>query len=283
MQDPRLMEWLEAANLRYQAQELPAIHRPFKACSEYSVDFKQNVMLQSPVADAIFKWFYARSDYEAHLIGRLFSGVFYYDAYFWPLHIPISYGQNKIEPLACLQTMPEALKTQIRKNQQPLDLYFADCFDYGNAISEIATSVLFTNRAKTLLESADKELIGALTQLIVPRPNTKAILGLRMASEIFMKALLVQDMNLSEQDLKGLGHRIDVLAQKCFDVTEVDDFKTLANSSSVYPDIADRYQGAARQLSEVGEAVRVTQTIASSVMRRYTPHNMRATVLEFYN
>ncbi len=277
------MEWLQAANLRYQAQELPAIRRPFEACSEYSVEFKQNVMLQSELADAIFNWFYAHSDYDAHLIGRLFSGAFYYDAYFWPLHIPIGFGQYKIEPMACLQTMPEAVKSQIRKDQQPLDLYFADCFDYGYAISEISTSAQFTNRTKSLLENADKELIGALTQLTVPRPNTKAILGLRMASEIFMKALLVQEMNLSEPDLKGLGHRIDVLARKCFDATGIDDFKTLANSSNVYPDIADRYQGAARKLSEIGEAVRVTQAIASSVMRRYTPHNMRATVLKFYN
>jgi hypothetical protein len=282
MNQKELETWLEAKNFLYDAQEMPAIRRPFTALGDYSLEFKQTVLLRSTLADKMFDWFYARSDAQAHLILPLFTGAFYYGAYFWPLSIPLGYGKFRLEPINCLQTMTEVLKCHVRQDQRELDFYFADCLDYSYGLKSLLQDGMLTPKASSLMSSANAELVGSIAQLIIPRPNTKAILALSMASEIFMKALLVQEKSLTEQELKALGHKIPHIAEACRALVPEKVFQTLAMGEITFPDVSHRYNGKSFKLTEVWEAVRTTQAVAATVIRKYVDHGMRSTVIDFY-
>jgi hypothetical protein len=96
-----------------------------------------------------------------------------------------------------------------------------------------------------------------------------------MATEIFLKALLIQERGLSDQQLKRLSHRIEDIAEECFLVTKNPEFCAIAKAASVFPDVSDRYTGDERKLSEVWQAVCVAQAAATTVTRQYTDRDMR--------
>jgi hypothetical protein len=282
MKQKKLESWLESKNLLYQKQEMPAINRPFTALGDYSKEFNQTVLLRSTLADQVFDWFYARSDPKAHLIGTLFTGAFYFDVHFWPLSIPLGYGQFAVEPIKCLQSMPDALKDRVKQDQLELDLYFAECLDYAYGLDALLKDGMLTSKACNLMKSAHAELVGAISQLTVPKPNTKAILGLRMACEIFMKAVLVQEKSLNEDELKRLGHKISQLAKACFALVPAKVFHDLSIGDIVFPDIALRYDSTSYKLTEVWGALCATQSVAATVIRKYVDHGIRSKVIDLY-
>lgn len=201
---PQALEnWLYSANVRYRAEEIPPRDRPFKALSDFTRTFNCSLALDSPVAIAIFDWFRKHSQPGSHEVGALFTGAYHFDACFWPLHIPIGYGKLPINALDCLETMPLSLKEQISQSPQnlwELDRYWANCCDYAYGIDDVEKESKLCKRALAFLRNGHRELTGAIRQLISPPPNTKAILALGMASEIFMKALLIQERSLTDKE-----------------------------------------------------------------------------------
>ena len=99
-----------------------------------------------------------------------------------------------------------------------------------------------------------------------------------MASEIFLKALLIQERNLSDQQLIKLGHKIKDIADECFAVTHAPEFEAVASAANSFPEISDRYDGDERRLSEVWEALCIAQIAATAVIRRYTDRDMRSQI-----
>lgn len=282
MNPAKLDTWLVNVNRRYRDEEIPHKLRPFQACSDYSREFDCAFLFDSPLATNIFEWFRSRSEPEAHMLDSLHTGAFYFDAYFWPVNIPIIYGTFVLDMLECLSTMPENLKTDLQQNIQDFwrfAIYWADCYDYSYGLNDLEQNSKLSPRAMTFLLNADKELIGATSQLTTRRPNPKAILACRMACEIFLKAALIQELNPSKQQLKKLGHNIDALANACHEATSVDAFKEIASATEVFPDVSERYDGKDRPLSVVWNALAVAQFAASTVIRLYTDRNMRKNVL----
>jgi hypothetical protein len=279
MLDPEQLEaWLKSANDRYRREEMPPRGRPFQAMSDYTREFKCSVAFDSPLAKSVFDWFHANSQPGSHAVGALFTGAFYFDACFWPLYIPLGYGMFSLNALECLGTMPLPLKQQIEQSRQDLwhlAIYWADCCDYAYGIDDVRKQEKLNPKALSFIENADRELIGAIAQLNSARPNSKAILALRMATEIFLKALLIQEKNLTDQQLKKLSHRIEDIAEECFVATRVQEFRAIAKAASIFPDVSDRYTGDERKLSEVWRAVCVAQAAATTVTRRYTDRDMR--------
>jgi len=282
MIDQRTLEdWLNSTNARYRAEEIPPRHRPFRALSDFSREFKCSFMLDAPIAKSILDWFYKHSAPGSHAIGSMFTGAFYFDAYFWPLHIPIGYGTFSINAFDCLETMPEAVKQHLAKNQQDssnLTLYWVDCCDYAYGLEELQKANRLGSKALLFLNNGDRELRGAVTQLQSSRPNTKAILALRMACEIFLKALLIQEKNLTDSQLKNLSHKIKDIAGDCHSVTGAPEFHAVATAANVFPDVSERYDGDERKLSEVWNALCITQVAATAVVRYYTDRDMRSQV-----
>jgi hypothetical protein len=279
MIDPNVTEsWLGAANARYREKEIPPRHRPFKALSDFTREFNCSIDMASPTAKIIFEWFAAHSQPGSHAVGAMFTGAFYFDACFWPLYIPIGYGTFTLNALDCLETMPQPLKEQINQSQGDLwrlALYWADCCDYAYGIDDMGKEGKLSSKALTFVQNGDRELVGAIAQLVTPKPNTKAILALRMASEIFMKALLIQEKNLTEQQLRKLSHKIEDIAGECFAATGVREFEAVANAAGIFPGVSERYEGDEWKLSEVWKAICVAQIAATAVARQYTDRDMR--------
>jgi len=280
MIDPNALEtWLTSTNARYRADELPPRLRPFRALCDFSREFNCSILLDSPIANSIFDWFYKHSQPGSHAVGALFTGAFYFDACFWPLYIPIGYGTFSLSAMDCLETMPLSIKEHVSQSHQDLwnlALYWANCCDYAYGIDDISKQGKLNGKALVFIQNGDRELTGAIAQLISPRPNTKAILALRMACEIFLKTLLIQERNLTNQQLKKLSHKIEDIAAECFAITHAPAFEAIAKTKSAFPDVSDRYDGAESKLSEVWDALCITQIAASAVIRQYTDRDMRA-------
>jgi len=175
--------------------------------------------------------------------------------------------------------MPLSIKEHVSQSHQDLwnlALYWANCCDYAYGIDDISKQGKLNGKALVFIQNGDRELTGAIAQLISPRPNTKAILALRMACEIFLKTLLIQERNLTNQQLKKLSHKIEDIAAECFAITHAPEFEAIAKTKSAFPDVSDRYDGAESKLSEVWDALCITQIAASAVIRQYTDRDMRA-------
>jgi hypothetical protein len=281
MPDQQSLEtWLTLVNARYRQEEIPPGNRPWRALSDFSKEFKCSVLLDSPISTSIFDWFAANSKPGSQAVGSLFTGSFYFDACFWPLKIPMAWGTVALNPLDYLEAMPQTLKDQIMTSNNDylsLNLYWMNCCDYAYGIDEILKIKNISSTALTFIENGNRELIGAIAQLLIPHPNTKAILALRMASEIFMKALLIQENNLTDQQLKkNFSHKIEDIANKCFLITRSIDFQTVSKNVNIFPDVSDRYHGNESPLSDVWKAVCVTQIAVTAVTRWYSNRDMRS-------
>jgi hypothetical protein len=278
---PALDTWLRSANTRYRAEELAPRTRPFRALMDFAREFNCSLSFDSPVTKAIFDWFYKHSQPDSHAVGALFTGAFYFDACFWPLFIPIGYGTFSLNAVDCLETMPQSIKEQLTQSNQDLwklVYYWADCTDYAYGFDDILKQSSLNEESLAFIQNGDHELAGAIAQLVTPRPNAKAILALRMACEIFLKALLIEERKLTEQQLKKLGHNIENIAAECFAVTRSPEFDAVAKAKDAFPDVSDRYDGVERKLSEVWIALAITQVAAATVVRRYTDRDMRSQI-----
>ncbi len=273
-----LETWLTSTNDRYRQEGITPGNRPWRALSDFGKEFNCSFLLDSPIAKSIFDWFAAHSKPGSQAIEPLFTGAFYFDACFWSLSIPVGWGTFALSPFDALKTMPPLLQNQVNENnydRSQLILYWMNCCDYAYGIDEIEKQSSLSPKALTFIQNGERELIGAIAQLLIPYPNTKAILNLRMASEIFMKALLIQEKNLTDQELKKLGHRIVNIADKCFAITGLLEFKTVSQNASIFPDVQDRYDGNELPLSDVWKAVCITQIAATTVTRFYTNRDIR--------
>jgi hypothetical protein len=274
-----LETWLTSANIRYREEEIHPKGRPFRALSEFTQEFNCSISLNSPIAKMIFDWFTVNSQQGSHAIGSLFTGVFYFDTCFWPLSIPIGSGSFALTPFDSLETMPESLQNQVSESSNDysrLILHWIDCCDYAYGVDDIQKQGKLSPKALTFIQNGDRELIGAVAQLLIPRPNTKAILALRMASEIFMKALLIQEKNFTDQELqKKFSHRIVDIANECFTISGLPEFETVSQTAGIFPGVSDRYDGHEWQLSEVWKAMCITQIAATAVTRFYTSRDTR--------
>jgi hypothetical protein len=276
-----LHDWLQAANERYRDEHIPYRGRPFKALSEFTHEFNCSITMGSPTAKAIVDWFRAQSAPDSHAIGALFTGAFYFDAYFWPLHIPFGFGAFTINALDCLETMPQVIKDQLVKSNKDmwmLELHWADCYDYAFGIDDIEQGGKLNSKALKFVQNADKELAGAIAQLITPRPNPRAILALRMSIEIFLKALLIQEQNLSDQHLKRLSHKLEDIAGECFSATCRTEFSDIAKAVIGFPEVSERYDGQEKCLQEVWRAMLIAQATATAVIRKYTARDIRSEI-----
>lgn len=83
-------EWLTNLNTEFRAAGIEQRRRPWEAIRRYSEDFNTSVNFSSDVAKTIFKWFEANSKPGAHHVGSLYEAVYFYDAQFWVVSIPIT-------------------------------------------------------------------------------------------------------------------------------------------------------------------------------------------------
>jgi hypothetical protein len=271
--------WLIKANERYRTESIPPRRRPFEALLDYTRENNGAISFRSPACDRVFDWFQQRSLPEAHHIGALFTGSYFYDAYFWPVTIGVGWGQFTLDPLQALDTMPEPLKRDLVNDQEELRiylLYWADCVDYAYGLDDIRSLNRLSPRALSFVNNADKELRAAIAQVNTPRPNPRAMLSSRMAIEIFLKGLLVAKSGATDSGLRKLGHDLvracDALRDQGCNAAEIEIIKHLAHT---LPDVSDRYTGEDQDMRLVGNALTLCQVAATMVIRQLTDRDIR--------
>jgi len=242
-------DWLRDLNRQFRDADVHVRRRPFLALERYCKDFGViAIAFDTPPAKAIFDWFSANTNAKAHQMGPLFTGIFYYDSCFWPVDVFFGYGKCQVKVLDSLQTMPHSLKGELmsrRESAWPYVLTWANSIDYGYGIDDLAmllpAEAVF---ARSLLENADRELRAAVAQLLEHRPNSKAAMSCRMATEILLKAFLVLKAKLSEAQVRAFNHHLDKLLDKVREIDASHDVLKIEDEIAVFPAISDRYVGA---------------------------------------
>ena len=126
--------------------------------------------------------------------------------------------------------MPKAIKQGLQGSREDMGTYiayWANCMDYGYGQQDMEATLVLKPRAQQLFNAAHAELLGANSQLLETLPNVKAILGLRMATEIYLKAVLVQEKDLTAGQLMKISHKLEDAAIACGEATSMDEFKRL--------------------------------------------------------
>ena len=277
-----LLLWLEVANRRYGAEGIPHKGRPFQAMSDFARERNCTLAMNDPLTKRIFDWFYEHSPPGAHQVGSVYTGVHFYDTAFWPVYVPLIFGEVSVNALDCLETMPAPIKSALEGSRQDIWTYvihWVNCMDYGYGQMDLEGTARLRTRASKFLGAAHSELVGANAQLLDHRPNVKAILGMRMATEIFLKAVLVQERNLSDNQLMRISHKLEDAANACAEATKEQLFEEIGKRASLYPPVSARYGDTGWSKANVWQAATLTQLAGATVTRLYTERDMRASVM----
>ena len=281
-----LEDWLKRLNKELRAQGLAVGQRPFIAWMRYGQDFGvRGLSLNSDIAKEIFHWFKANTKPEAHQIGSLFTGVFYYDTCFWPVHIHISLGEGQLDTLSSLQDMPESVKGELMTNPNDAWSYavtWANTCDYAYGFDDMRKlQQAESSFGLSLLENARRELQTAVSQLLESRrPNSKAAMSCRMATEIFLKAFLVLKANLSEKEVVAFNHHLHESLARVRELYPDHELLAIESKISVFPTIKDRYTGRELSPETLWKMYCITLYVASFVTRSFVSRNALKQLLE---
>jgi hypothetical protein len=93
---PVLTEWLEEFNERMGREGVPHVGRPLRAWFQWCGESGATLGIDDPKAQEIFKWFEGRAPAGSLFIRPIFTGAFYFDAYFWPVIVPKFYAARML-------------------------------------------------------------------------------------------------------------------------------------------------------------------------------------------
>ncbi|MGA3053825.1 MAG: hypothetical protein ABSD63_06435 [Candidatus Korobacteraceae bacterium] len=273
-------DWLERFNQRMGEEGVHYSQRPFRAISEWTRLRNCSVSFPSPTASKVFNWFQARSAEGSHEVGSVFTGVFFFDSYFWPVYIPIAYGTPRLDALDWLHKMPEPVKQDLVANKEMLTEYvllWTDCLDYAYGFEDLMATDACSGFALELLLSADRSLRATVELLTQKnRPNSKAIETARMSTEMFLKAYLAAHAGLDpERAQNELGHKLLVAAEECLAVSSNREFELLRQAVNIYPPVKERYKGKKYSSLELWRSYSVAQTSAVIFIRSLTDRDSR--------
>ena len=281
-------EWFQTLNRKFREQDTDVRQRPFLALDSYCKDFNVKALaMNSAPAKAIFDWFYSNTKPEAHHIGSLFTGVYYYDTCFWPLDVFITYGSVTMDALASLQSMSASMKEAVMSVPNDAWSYiytWANSVDYAYGFDDMEKMLpAEAVYARSLLANADRELRAAIAQLLEHRPNAKASMSCRMATEIFLKVFLVLKAGKSETQIKAFSHSLDKLIDEIRKLDQEHDLLSIEGELSVFPAISDRYTGDELTLPSLWRTYLVSLHVAAAVIRSFTDRDIRSSVLAQQN
>jgi hypothetical protein len=245
-------DWLKACNERLSMAGVPHKSRPWRALLEWGKETgSQFELVGSPMADAVFQWFYDRSPAGAHLVGPAFSGAFFYDVAFWEVGIPMGYGRCRLDARDSLIGMPNKVQETLYRNAPQLNEYicvWTDCVDYAYGWLDLDVD----RRAgfgPQLLTSADGLLRTAATQLCQTPPAMQGMGSARLATELFLKAYLCYHGGLTpETARKTYGHNLERLLDSISACGTDREFEGWRQHLRRFPDISERYDGATYDL-----------------------------------
>lgn len=273
-------DWFQWVNREFREQDVAVGQRPFLALDRYCKDFRVRALpFDAPAAKAIFDWFSSNTKPESHHIGALFTGAFYYDASFWAVDIPIGYGRFKLDAPNSLRGMPHHVKQELMTHARDAWSYvqfWVDCLDYAYGFDDIQKDPACAPFGLALLENADRELRAAISQLLEHRPNPKAAMSARMATEMYLKAFLVQKSGFTEADVKKFNHRLRDIVRECARVASGHDIVKIENDLNVFPEIHERYTGTDVPAAALWRAYGLAQYCGAAFTRSFSDRDTRS-------
>ncbi len=271
-----LEEYLETLNEEFKQNHIEHKKRPFEFISRYSTAINKPINLSSDFAKYIFDWFEKRAKDGAYSIGSLYTSVYYYDAQFWELSIPIFFGTVELNLLESLKEMSASDKEKILKNdKQKLDYiaFWSDCLDYSMGFSELCQKTDINSFGKSLLLSANEELQSATNNLLSLPVQKRAILNCRTAVENSLKAYLALKRDLTEKEAKDFGHNLSKLLDETIKISSNEHLNILKDRLRMLPNIEARYREQTLTLLELWDGYVLAQYINSFVVRDFTGHH----------
>lgn len=289
---PILSAWLESFNQRMGREGVPHVGRPLRAWSEWCRETGESFEVDHPKAKQIFQWFESRSPADSLYLPSVFTGAFYFDAYFWPVHIPIMYGTQMLEGRDALSNMPPITKERLFGSTDDLENFkalWADCLDYGHGLRDLnlAREMLAAFAGvgvayfwQRLVVSGDRKLRSAVEDLCEQRPGANAMQSSREACEMSLKAFLARDDGLTEDDArKNFGHDLSKLLERILQITPNNQiFSEAKGKLNSFPNVGDRYAGKTYHDSDLWDAYKVAQAVAAEVIRAFTKRNTRGRI-----
>lgn len=280
------IEWLKKINQEFRDADIEPQKRPLEALRRYSIEFKTSVILSSSIAAEIFDYFESHSKPGAHHIGSLYESIYFFDADFWTVSIPISFGTVLLDAVESLQDMPETLKQDListPKTAWDFILFWADCLDYGMGISDLSKCNNLDPYGYQLLMAADQELRSAVSQLKENRPDSRVLLTCRMATEIFLKAYIALKIGLTEKEAKYLNHDLKKTFDRFLATSGYSELANLRDKLDIFPAIHDRYSELSYPLASLWNGFALAQSIGAVIVREMTGRNTTAQILSSNN
>jgi hypothetical protein len=275
---PVLSEWLESFNQRMGREAVPHIGRPMRAWSEWQQETGESFGFDHPKAKQIFQWFDSRSPAGSLCHPSVFTGAFYFDAYFWPVRIQITYSAQMLEPRDALSTMPPSTKERLYGSPDDLENFntlWADCLDYGYGLRELNLAGSPTDFWQCLAVSGDYKLRSAVKDLCEPG-GANAMQSSRESCEMFLKAFLARYDGLTEEDAKNpkkFGHDLSKLLVRILQIKPDQIFSEASGKLSSFPNVEDRYASRTYGGLDLWNAYKVAQAVAAEVIRTFTKRN----------
>lgn len=277
-------EWLKTINEEFRKADIHPRQRPFRAIEAFSRQFNCSVYIPSNTADMIFEWFKKNTPEGSQVIGALFRGVYYFDSVFWPVYIPIAYGQVQINAFSSLETMSEVFKKQIEADKMELWNYvllWVDCLDYAYGYDDLLHDSRFIGLAGNFMRSGNKELTAAVAMLLQHRPEAKAMESCRMGVEMFLKSIIVANLGWSEEQVKRkISHDLNIAVREVTTATNNDEIKKLGPEYAFFPEIDERYSGRDWKPIDLWRGYCLVQATATIFTRMYSDRDTRSQIVK---
>ncbi len=214
--------------------------------------------------------------------GPRFTGVFFFEDVFWRVAIPLVYGRPAVNTMNALRVMPTETKQRLcsyRDTVREYLLLWADCFDYDTGFQDSHAVFAAGSFLGEMIESTERELTSAITDLCQQRPNSKAMHSARDATEKALKAHLAHQANLTHgRAKKHFGHKLDLLIQEVGRETPQSPLMEVANCLDAFAPYETRYTSTMYTRPQLWQAYRIAQFTAAEVLRSMTGRNQRAAV-----
>ena len=276
-------EWISNLNKEFRAAGMDQRRRPWEAVHRYSEEFNTSVDLSSDVAKTIFKWFKTHSKPGVHQLDALYEAVYFYDAQFWIVSIPVLAGTVQLNALDCLREMPDGIKQEMmtdRRQAWDYSIYWADCVDYGMGIDDLRKTQGLNEFGAQLLLSAYQELRASTSILSQHRPDPRAILNCRMALEMFFKSYIALKNGLSQNQAMAIGHDLNNGLDEFIKASGLNYWEKTRDILSVFPEISERYKEQDTTFQRLWDGYSLAHSVGTGIIREFTNRNTLKQVIQ---
>jgi hypothetical protein len=211
----------------------------------------------------------------------LHIGVFMFKDIFFPIKIPLLYGQVKIDLSCFLKEIPENIRRWVFSDKYSGLSYFdqlIDIFDFTYSLDDIEKDEKISPEAfeywilaKNQMEAAAATVVGSFNKYV-------AVQNSQLAVELVLKGVLITK-EYKNKTLKKYGHNTNkILEETLKHLTAVDTVR-LERVIKNFPKFSQsRYEINSLTRIEVGRMIMGAQFIAGEILRQYSNRNLRSIV-----